>query len=126
MARQKPIEAYPLAQFILLYRRASDSGQEDIVIPCTTTQAASMRGELYAFRKACREGREEAERLGVPVELLEQVTFRIGAKGLIATRSENMQTARLIQEALGEAPAVQGQAAAALDRLRAMTGGTGE
>lgn len=122
MPRARPIITYPVPQFVALFERVL-GGAGNVVIPCTQTQAASMRGELYAFRVACEADPEAARALGIPVEQLRLVAFRIKAAGLEAIHQAQLMTPSLIEAALGTSPALVSPAQAALDRLRNMTGG---
>jgi hypothetical protein len=119
MPRNRPIVTYPLPQFMALVTRILD-GRGAVTIPCTPTQAASMRGELYAWRVACEQSPEEARSLGVPVERLREVAFRIRSLGLEVVHQSTLQTPALIEAALGTSPALVSPAQKALDRLRSL------
>lgn len=82
-----------------------------------------MRGELYAWRVACELDPGTARSLGVPVERLREVAFRIKASGLEVIHQSALMTPSLIEAALGTAPALVSVAQASLDRLRNMTTG---
>lgn len=122
MARARPLDTYPLPQFVALYLRVA-TNREVITIPCTPTQAATMRGELYAFRRAAESNPQAARDLGIPLEYLRDVAFRIKPEGLEALHQSQMQTPRLIEMALGlEGGAVKVKTGAelALERLKSL------
>ena len=119
MARSRPLESYPLRQFVALFTRVATQ-REILLVPCSPAQAATMRGELYAFRRQCEKNVAEATDLGIPVELLRDVSFRIQPAGLEALHQSQMQTPALIEAALGASPNVKTGAELALERLRAL------
>lgn len=121
MPRIRTIVAYPLQQFIALYQRVIDT-QQPFVVPCTRPQAASMRGELYAFRRACEGSPGEAEGLGVKVTNLRLVSFRITDAGLECLLGSSLASPSLIEAALGGTTPITTPAQAALNRLRGLVG----
>lgn len=78
-----------------------------------------MRGELYAWRRACESAPAEAERIGINTALLRLVAFKVGENGMTGILTEDLVTPRLIGDALGPIPTMQSAASQALDRLRA-------
>lgn len=120
MPRAKPIEAYPLPSFMGLYTRIATT-RESLIIPCTPPQAASMRGELYAFRRACEMSPAAAQSLGVDVAILREVSFRVKPEGLEACHQSTLTTPSLINAALGGAVApIKTPAQKALEALQAL------
>ena len=117
MARAKSITSYPNSAFYALVQRVLSD--RTFMVPCTKPQAASMRGELYAWRRACELAPAEAERIGIRLEDLRLVAFKVGDQGMTCILAEDLVTPRLIAGALGGIPGLQSAASLALDRLRA-------
>lgn len=111
MPRARPLETYPLRQFVALYTKVAET-RERVLIPCTVTQAASLRGDLYAFRRAAEKDRSKADELGVDVNLLRDVAFRIvQGQGLEAIHQSTLTGPSLIEAALGgDLPPIEGPA----------------
>lgn len=121
MPRTRSLETYPNSAFWALIQRiiaeAPATGQ--FTVPCTKAQAASMRGEIYAWRRACEAAPQRAQDLSINLEQLREVAFRISDEGLIGVLASSLQTPSLIAAALGgNAPPLKTAAQAALDRLR--------
>lgn len=120
MPRARFIDTYPNREFMALVEKIV-SLNGPFLIPCTQAQAASMRGELYAWRRSAKANPEHALSLGVDADKLYQVAFRISDDGLTGLPSTMLQTPSLILSALnGEAPALTNPAKEALKRLQAM------
>ncbi len=123
MPKTRSLVTYPNRQFIALVAKVLESGQP-FTVPCSRAQAASLRGELYAWRRAAEEDRAEAAQLGVPVERLRDLAWRITDKGLETIPANMLVGPNLIEMALGgEAPALESPAAKALRDLQARLGG---
>lgn len=121
MPRTRDLMTYPNRQFIALVKRVLESGP--LTVPCTRAEAASMRGEIYAWRRACEENRIEAMALGVPVDSLRELAFRINASGLEAILAADLRTPSLIEAALGGTPPIKTEAQRSLERFLAETKG---
>jgi hypothetical protein len=125
MPKARPLTGYPVEAFKALFTRARS---EPVLVPLTKPQALTLRGELYAFRRAARADQGEAARWGVDLDGMEQVAFRVVEEGLQAYPMEQSAAALAIVQALGQPlPTAQprpaeDEAAASLARLRAMTG----
>lgn len=118
MPRAKQLETYPNNAFWAVVSRVLGTGKE-FLIPCTKAQAASMRGELYAWRRACESAPEKAEQLGITPSQLRNVAYRISDTGMTALPAEQLQTAGLIAQALGgTVPQPTSAASAALENFR--------
>ena len=117
VARTKSITSYPNAAFYALVQRVL--AERSFLVPCTKAQAASMRGELYAWRRACETAPAEAERIGVNPADLRLVAFKVGDAGMTGILAEDLVTPSLIGAALGVIPDMQSAASLALTRLRA-------
>jgi hypothetical protein len=119
--KRKPLTAYPLAQFEALFARVVETG-ESLLIPCTPTQAASLRGELYAYRSACQADPSGAERLGIRGINHYAVALRTTPHGLEVLLASALPGPALIEAALGgPVKPVLGAAARSLQALRALT-----
>jgi len=112
LARTRPLATYPSAHFLALIERAP------ITVPATKTQAASLRGEIYAWRRACEQSPGEASLLGVNPAVLRDIILRIGEHGLEVLPMNELPSIKLIESALGTAPARVDPAAEALARMQ--------
>lgn len=124
MPRTRPFDSYPTQTYWALAARVLDS-QAPFTVPCSKTQAASLRGELFAWRRACMEDPGLAQAAGIDLARLRQVTWRITAEGLQSLLITTLPGPALITAALGGpgaegAPA--GAGARALDLLRGLLG----
>jgi hypothetical protein len=120
MPRVRPLETYPYRQFMAVFTKVAAS-REPFLIPCTRPQAASLRGELYAFRRACEGQPGAAQAMGIELDTLRDVAFRIVADGLEACHQSALVGPSLIERALGaEAPPMKTAAQIALDKIKAM------
>jgi hypothetical protein len=121
MPRQRPLATYPLQQYLALFAKVATT-REAVLIPCTPPQAASLRGELYAFRRAAEHAPGEAEALGINLQHLREVAFRLPKEGtgLEALHQSALVGPKLIEAALGGTAPVETPAQASLRRLREM------
>ena len=117
MPRTRSLETYPNQAFYALVLRIL--AERTFRVPCTKPQAASMRGEIYAWRRACAASPGAASLLGIDPAKLREVAFRIDDEGLLGILAADLQTPSLIASALGGVPHVPSAAQAALERLRA-------
>lgn len=102
MPRTKPLDAYPNTHYLALVAKVADGGT--FVVGCTRPQAASLRGELYAWRRACQADPAAAAQLGINVALLDAIGWRIKDEGLETYHVATLQSAKLIERALGGLP----------------------
>lgn len=117
MPRTRSLETYPNQAFWALIQRIIAEG--GFTVPCSRSQAASMRGEIYAWRRACEGGQERATQFGINVGKLREVAFRIDDTGLVGVLASELMTPSLITNALGgNLPALKSAAQQALDRMR--------
>ncbi len=119
MARVRPIRNYPLVEYRALFDRVRDTNA-GFTIPCTRTQALSLRSELYAFRKAVARDPDSAQTCGLDVEAISQISFRVLDDGLLVQPVSHQVGPSLIQAALGMQPAPvvdTAAASASLNRL---------
>lgn len=120
MPRARSLETYPIAHYLGVFRRVVEGGGA-FLIPCTRAQAAALRGEIYAFRRAAETNPQAAALAGVDLGLLRAVAFRIADTGLEAIPVAELWGPKLIEQALGQAPpAMEDPAKAALERLKGM------
>lgn len=117
MPRTRDLVTYPNQQFLALVRRVLDT-REPFLVACLPSAAASMRGSLHAWRRACEVQQGKAEAMGIPVGELRRVAFRITPEGLQAFLAETLQTPSLIDAALGGTALIVTEAELALERLR--------
>lgn len=122
MTKARPLSTYPNAHYLALIARVRESGAP-FLVPCTPPQAASLRGELYAWRRACLARPDEAQAEGIDPDILATITWRIRPDGLETTPVAALPGPALIEQALGHPPeTAEAKAAEALARLRANLG----
>lgn len=119
MPRTRQLETYPNPAFWALFDRVL-STQLPVTVPCTRTQALSMRGEIYAWRRAAEAAPEQAAQLGITASRLREVALQISHEGLVAVLSSSLATASLISDALGGVPKMTNASTQALERLKAL------
>lgn len=121
MPRTRPFDSYPTRSYLALVRKVADSGQS-FTVPCSRTQAASMRGELFAWRRACEAEQGLARAAGVDLAQLRTVTWRVTNQGLECLFTTSLPGPKLIEDALGLQPEQETRNAAqrALDSLRGL------
>lgn len=124
MTRARPILSYHHQQYMALVSKVL-SERKPFIAPCTATQAASLRGELYAWRRACEQSPDEARALGVDPDKLREVGWRIRPTGLETCLSSDFEGPRIIEQALGGTlPPMQSPAAEALKALQEKLSGS--
>lgn len=117
MPRTRALITYPNRQYLALIQRVLDTGQP-FTVPCTRGQAASLRGELYAWRRAAEEDAGEARLIGLPVDRFRDLAWRITDKGLETIPTTMLVGPGLIDSALGvESVPLESPAARALKAL---------
>ena len=117
MPRTRSLETYANRQFLALVKRTI-ALNAPVLIPCTRPQAASMRGEMHAWRRAAEGNPDSARHYGIDLDMLRQVALRITAEGMECIPQSLLVTPSLIENALGPMPGLISQATSALDRLR--------
>jgi hypothetical protein len=126
MTRRRPLITYHNADYWALVARVLASG-ERFTIPCTRAQAASLRGELYAWRVACEKAPAEARDLGIDPDRLREVAWTIDGTGLITLPVGELVGPSLIRAALRSDPDTPAsKAAEALANLKGMLNDQGE
>lgn len=100
MPRAKTLNAYPTAHYMALIRRAHTTNQA-IVVPLTRPQAATLRGELYAWRRAAEANPIQAQQMGIDLTMVRRVAFRIGDEGLSALPESLLAGPAAIEKVLG-------------------------
>lgn len=121
MPRTRPLDSYPNAEFSALIREVLRTGAP-VQVPCTRLQAASLRGEMYAWRRAVDREPIAAELIGCPtVAEARSIAFRINDFGMEAIPASTLQNPSLIIQALGTIPPLISPVQAALERLRGLT-----
>ena len=123
MPRTRSLETYPNREFWALCQRILEA-PVPFQVPCTRPQAASMRGELYAWRRAAEAQPTQAAGYGIDVFKLRNVAFRVNDRGLEGISASLLQTPSLILSALGMSPtqASLSPSEQALANLRKLTG----
>lgn len=72
-----------------------------LAIPCPDgKQAASLRGDLYAFKRACGANIVKARLLGIDADAIQKVKIRINTEGLELYHVEDAPGVASIREAL--------------------------
>jgi len=123
MPRTRALVTYSNRQFIALCEKVLASG-EPFTVPCSRAQAASLRGELYAWRRAAEADPSDALALGVPWERLRDLAWRITDAGLETIPANMLVGPNLIELALGGAvPPLESPAMKALKALQANLAG---
>jgi hypothetical protein len=119
MARLRPLDSYPNAQFSALVRRVLEA-QAPVMIPASPAQAASLRGEIYAWRRAIERSPQEAFALNLPtVAEGREVAYRITGEGMEAVLASTLVNPQLIEAVLGPTALGPTPAEKALAALRA-------
>lgn len=122
MTRARPLLTYHHQQYMALVNKVLNENTA-FLAPCTATQAASLRGELYAWRRACELAPSEARALGVEPEKLRLIGWRIKPGGLETCLAADFDGPRIIEQALGgNLPDLASPAAQALAALQANLG----
>lgn len=109
MTRRRPLISYPNAHYWAVVARVTGT-DEALTIPCTKTQALSLQGEIYAWRKACEAEPGDAQAMGIRLPELRSVSLRITPTGLQVLPTGQLAGPGLIESALGgkpETPAAQ-------------------
>lgn len=119
MARLRPLDSYPNAQFAALVKRVLET-QAPVLIPASPAQAASLRGEIYAWRRAIEREPQAAFALGLPtVAEGREVAYRITKEGMEVVLASTLVNPQLIEAVLGPVTPGPTPAELALARLRA-------
>lgn len=121
MPRTRQLVTYPNREFYALILRVL-SEDKPFLVQCSVTQAASTRGTIYAWRRACELAPDQAAAFGIDAYRLREVAFRIKPDGLEGVPANQLQTASLILSALGMVafPPESSPAQKALETLREM------
>ncbi len=115
MPRPRALITYPNDQF----RRLAERGREgNCLVPCTKSQALSIRGEWYAWRRVCELNPEIAKNFGIDAEILRDVALRVDAGGLMAFPAILRESIQVLERALGPADTIQQKAGESLAMLR--------
>lgn len=126
MPRSRDLSAYPIEHYWQLCKRVIDT-QESFVVPCERTQALALRGELYAFRRACQANETQSRIRGIDVQAMNGISFRPHEQGLECLPTAQLAGPKLIEAALGKAITPQGAdpAAESLKRFMNLQGEKG-
>lgn len=124
MPRARALITYPNRQYIALIARVLESG-EPFVVPCSRAQAASLRGELYAWRRSAEQDPGESHALSIPLDQLRDIAWRVTDAGLETIPASMLVGPGLIEMALGgAAPKIESPSDRALRELREKLGGS--
>lgn len=130
MPRTRNLETYANRQYLaliqaMLSRRANgdDSGQ---LVPCSRTQASSLRGEMYAWRRACESTHEQAATYGIDSFALREFALQVTNEGLLCVHQSTLVGPALIEAALGKLPPASSPSADAFAKLQAALGTGGQ
>lgn len=117
MPKARPLTAYPISRYWAVFSRGA---RAPLAIPLTGKEAATLRADLYAFRRAAEAAPDLAAQYGVDVSVLRQVTLTISSEGLVAHPLVESPIIRKLDEVLGNLPETTSpakEAEAALQRL---------
>lgn len=128
MPRTKNLTHYPYEAYGALFMKVEAGGPPVILPPKVgSLSAVSLRGKLYAFRRACERWREEAQGYGLDVDHISRVNITISKDGelVLQLRNETPEARAIMEalEAMGGAPKMKTEADMALDAVKAKLGG---
>ncbi|MGE0391543.1 MAG: hypothetical protein AB7P13_15620 [Candidatus Nitrosocosmicus sp.] len=104
MPKTRDIRDYPWQAYYALFEKVAKT-KERISVVCEEgrIKPMSLRGEVYAWRRACMRDEAKALELGIQVDLLEQVVVTIGEGVVHFVHKDNTGAAAAVLQALAEA-----------------------
>lgn len=103
MPKSRAIRDYPWQAYYSLFERVATT-KEAMAVPCQEgrIKPMSLRGEVYAWRRACIRDEAEARAMGIDTSILDQVVVSI-EDGLVRfTHKDNTGAASAVLEALAQ------------------------
>ena len=126
MPRSRSLSAYPLPTLVALIDKAR---VEAVVVPTADAKAsASLRHNLYAFRRAAEADPQGATAAGVDLETLRDIYIQIVPEGLRVARMDEHPMAKALASVVGPVArprTVADEASESLARLMAKIEGGG-
>jgi hypothetical protein len=117
MPRARTLSAYATDHYCALVRRVISTGAP-VLVRMSKPNAATLRGEIYAWRRAAESAPVEAQTRGIDLQQIRAVSFRIVDEGLEALPVGMLTGPSAIAAALGEIERTLSPADAALKSLR--------
>ena len=105
MPKTRTLTDYPYEAFGRLLMMVANT-REAQTLPCPTgMEAASIRGDLYAFRRAARGNITKALHYGIDPDLIERVKIKVVPEGLRLYHVDDQPAVKAIEELLAQAGA---------------------
>jgi hypothetical protein len=99
MPAAKPIKDYPWQRYWALFQHVADT-RKTVRIPAVGIKAMSLRGELYAWKRACRKNEALAVQLGIDLDKVAVVAMRIEGEDLVLEHHDASERVKLLVEAM--------------------------
>ena len=103
MPKARALVTYPVAHYHEIFRWVLDN-QKPLVIQLPRKEALTLRGELYAFRRAAESDLYTALEYGIDASRMREVSFTLVPEGLRAYPTASRPLLAAIAEALGGSP----------------------
>lgn len=107
MPKTRLITDYPYETYGRLLMTIARTKEAQTIPAATGALAASLRGDLYAFRRAVEGNRTRALSLGIDPELLARVKIKIVQEGVRIHHVEDQPGVRAIEALLGQMGATE-------------------
>ena len=120
MPRTMELTHYPIEVYGRLFKMVVKGGAPVMLPPLVGISAMSLRGKLYAFRRAASRNKEEARARGLDPDFMAEVNISINAEGnLVLQHKTDTQEAKALLAALEimGAATLESEADAMLKRL---------
>lgn len=117
MPRERQLASYANDHYMQLIRAVVRDGQS-VLVKLTQGQAATLRGEIYAWRRVAEKSPIDAVQRGIDIDMIRRVAFRIGPDGLRAIPQSELTGPSAIEAAIGEIEQTLTPANQALNRLK--------
>lgn len=127
MPRTLALTHYPIDAYKALFNAVKPGGEAIILPPLEGISALSLRGKLYAFRRACQRNKEEAKMRGVDVDAMMEVNISVTEDGrLCLQHRRDTPEAKALLEALNQLGLGESaqQAQEANEMLKRLMGGS--
>lgn len=103
MPKTRAIRDYPWQAYYSLFKRVAET-KEPMTVPCQEgrIKPMSLRGEVYAWRRACIRDEAEAAAMGIDTSVLDQVVLTIGEGVVHFVHKDNTGAAAAVLQALAQ------------------------